>query len=1131
MNGRHRKIDGYRITKGLGSGADGIVLQAIHPRLNDLEVAIKLLDPMQRTLSAEERQALQASFGREIWIGARLRHQALLPVIDSDTSSDNGQPPYHVTWSFADAVPLSRPEGRSRLLGPEAGRNAFRTACEAIAEIADGLEVMHSSRMWHLDIQEGNILVRSNPRVTCLLMDYGKAAVRTMPSGELWCDSPTKAEASWPPWHRGLELRSASDEALTEIDLYQLGITLARLVDQDVPGTVPTERHPVSVGPADLDVYRNIQLGGRWAATQRLSQIVGRFCARHESCRWLLVSPFTILLCALQKLLSLSTRVQSAFPAGNNSFLASYSCPPDLARVVRSLTSQNPIRRYRSAKDLANDLRSISMDRRLQSPSNRQHAGSGPKMAWVDGIAVSVVSCSARTWLLVLGLGLALVWGLRQHGQRLAIALESRTLKQLVTLRDCSQSFEAAADAILSDEPRGDVYLSSLSELESSLLPLASSEAAETCRQWLRRQASSLLIELNGHSRLVRRIQFSKDGKLLFSTAEDGYVISWSVQTRAPLRRIQLPINGEPTSLSYSDASRRLCIANRLGDIVVLDEPRSKVVTHVKAAGCTAVALSPAGDIVAWVDSMGRVSLETIPHPTGKTVILAEYPIAEGQRRVGSGDFVGGLTFSSSGRYLLMTTTEVIVRWDLVSQSVRSLSRRVEYGGNSRPVALPDGDTFVVTASKGYGLLEIDAESLAEVRIAPLTQSVGPNEQIGLVAAGEHLIAGSSRGGAMVVVNRTTQRDRWKVPRSVQVPTDIAISSDDNVLAWATGKSIVLASLQQITPTADVDIDLGREDNCPFYISQSGKSVIAKLAPRIACFTFSPFDQVHHVAIPDGDLGEICAVRWLDGGRIPSINVVTCDLGDSGSKNAAVRWYRVEQPQQLGFRLVLEHECRVPRQDIPDSVDYPPLAAFSDDRRWLALGNLESEHDVEVVDLLGKEHVGGFSSRESGARIADMVELAFETGGYRLAAIRGKGSLLVGNILTLETQFQQGTTPATHAAAAFLPGSQELVTTAHDGVHLFSLNHIATPKAVLRSNGHSVNSVAVSGSGETILAGYDDGVLGIWDRRGQTCLLNWACGDSNSGEWAILALKCSPDLATIATQHRNGRLRVWRLGE
>ncbi len=293
-----RRIGDYQIKREIGQGGMGRVYLASRADGRfDKQVALKLV---QRGMMSAE---VLDRFRLERRILAGLEHPAIARIYDAG-ASDDGQP--YFVMEYVEGLPIDRYCNREDL-GVEGRLRLFQRVCGAVQHA-------HQNLIVHRDLKPANILVTADglPK----LLDFGIAK---------WLDPEDGREpVSTRPWQRRLTPEYASPEQIrgealtTASDVYSLGVLLYELL---------TGRRPYrfqSANPEEIErVFRQ-----REPRKPSLA-VTGRQPPDNGD------GP----------------------PASSSSPARGRQLAGDLDNIVLKALHQDPLRRYGSADQLAEDVR------------------------------------------------------------------------------------------------------------------------------------------------------------------------------------------------------------------------------------------------------------------------------------------------------------------------------------------------------------------------------------------------------------------------------------------------------------------------------------------------------------------------------------------------------------------------------------------------------------------------------------------------------------------------------------------------------------------------------------------------------------------------------------------------------
>jgi len=208
-----RKLGRYEILRRLGSGAMGIVFEALDSDRNE-RVALK-------TLHKLDPSALYR-LKNEFRTVADLAHPNLVSL--HELVSVQGQ--WFMTMEFIDGVSMVDYVRRSPERVAQRARNAMR-------QLARGLNALHSAGKLHRDVKSPNVLVDANERT--VLLDFGLAADSVVHNVDLTVDEGILGTPAY------MSPEQACGESPTQAsDWYAVGVILYECLCGELPYTGPT---------------------------------------------------------------------------------------------------------------------------------------------------------------------------------------------------------------------------------------------------------------------------------------------------------------------------------------------------------------------------------------------------------------------------------------------------------------------------------------------------------------------------------------------------------------------------------------------------------------------------------------------------------------------------------------------------------------------------------------------------------------------------------------------------------------------------------------------------------------------------------------------------------------------------
>lgn len=204
-----KKIGVYQITKLLGKGGNGVVYLA--KRIDDFEkeVAIKIIPNFETSKYSTE------NFRRERQILARLEHPNIAQILDGGTTSEDI--PYLV-MEYVDGLPLN--------LFCEKNNLSIQEKLEIFQDVCQAVSFAHQNLVVHRDLKPNNILVTKDGKVK--LLDFGIA--KLLAQGDLdFSESKTIEGNALTPEYASPE-QINSENITTASDVYSLGVVLYELL-------------------------------------------------------------------------------------------------------------------------------------------------------------------------------------------------------------------------------------------------------------------------------------------------------------------------------------------------------------------------------------------------------------------------------------------------------------------------------------------------------------------------------------------------------------------------------------------------------------------------------------------------------------------------------------------------------------------------------------------------------------------------------------------------------------------------------------------------------------------------------------------------------------------------------------
>ncbi len=233
---------------------------------------------------------------------------------------------------------------------------------------------------------------------------------------------------------------------------------------------------------------------------------------------------------------------------------------------------------------------------------------------------------------------------------------------------------------------------------------------------------------LNGHEGIVREVEFTSDGKMLVSGAEDNTVIVWDIATSASVRTLTGHTD-EVTSIALSPDNTIIASGSRDSTIILWDlasgERLRDLTGHEDRV--QSVAFSPDGTLLLSADDNG---------------VLKIWDVATGDMLrdiAGHEDRVLSAVFSPDGTRLAAGGREAVAL--IFDAESGDILQRLPHAGTIFEVAFnPDG-TMVATASDDgtVGVWEVESGA----KVLTLVGHTGSVRTVDFSADGRTIISGS----------------------------------------------------------------------------------------------------------------------------------------------------------------------------------------------------------------------------------------------------------------------------------------------------------------------------------------------------------------------------------------------------
>lgn len=216
-------LDRYALRRLVGKGGMANVYEAEDQQFQR-KVAVKVFK--------REDEEMLRRFIREARLMASLRHEHLVPIIDSGQCQLDGETCYYIVMPLLDGGTLRARIRRSPL--------PLQEACRIIHDIGGALDYIHNQGIIHRDIKASNVLL--NVDGECYLTDFGIARI-TNDATHLTGTGDVLGTVDYV----APELFEPDRRADARSDLYSLGVLLYEMVTGRLPFTAESQLVVVSM--------------------------------------------------------------------------------------------------------------------------------------------------------------------------------------------------------------------------------------------------------------------------------------------------------------------------------------------------------------------------------------------------------------------------------------------------------------------------------------------------------------------------------------------------------------------------------------------------------------------------------------------------------------------------------------------------------------------------------------------------------------------------------------------------------------------------------------------------------------------------------------------------------------------
>jgi WD40 repeat protein len=1053
----------YIVSGEIGRGGLGRVLRA-HDRRLGRAVALKEI------LRPDATPEHVARFLREARLAARLQHPAIVPVYELGTRED-GAPFY--TMKLVAGEPLDEVIARTRALGERLA------LLPTILAVADAIAYAHDRQIIHRDLKPANVIV--GPFGETVVVDWGIAK-----------DLST-AEARQP----------AADDAGEE---EEASIALEETL-LDVDSGAPRTRVGRTVGT--LGYMPPEQLHGE-RVDERADVFALGACIYHALTG---ARPYEEASGA-----ELRGRVAEAAPIPIER--REPSIPPELAAIVKKAMARGPEERYRTAKELAADLR-------------RFEAGQ------LVGAHHYTRAALLRRWLVRHRRAVLAVVGL------VAVAATFATIAARRVLDERARA-EERANALTMVEARASLArdpTATIGWLET--YPLGGAERAQVVPLALDAQSRGVARHvLRGHNGDVAQLAVSPDMRHAATAGDQRNVRIWDVVAGRLERTFERTATTQRLAFSRDGAWLGVTAADGALALVEVATGETRVMASLHAHGASG--LAPVAEGFATCGEDGAVRVVALPSGATRTLATFERPcddlaassdgrqlavidaekahvidVASGQTRalaLAYGQIHARVAWSPEGaRLALVEAKPALAVWDLRTGAVTALTGHE--GRITRAVFTSDGARLVTSgADKTVRVWDLATGSsralLGHDRVVEHVD-VAPGGRFALSCSEDTTarLWDLETGDASVLRGHTAHAKACRFTHDGR--TAITTSADGTVRIWdvEATRSRVLAGHEDdvrtvaYAPEGTRAASGGQDNRVRVWDLATGKSfVLAGHESAVTRVRFLGADRLVSA-------GEDGTARLWDLGASPprALEVVRHDgainylaVDDAAFYTAAADGTaRVVSRDGVVIRTIRAHEGQA--RYVASSPDGASIATCGDDR-VARLWNVRSGERLH--ELAGHtDTVSAVAWSPDGTKIAtsswdSTVRVWDARSGAATATLRGHRGRLW--------------------RVAFSPDSAHLASSGNDGE--LRLWTPATGEGVaLVGHEGNVRTLAFSPDGAWLASGGNDGTIRIWR------VSDGALAAVRRAESAVVSVAWSPDGRTLLSGGWDRMVRLWPL--
>jgi WD40 repeat protein/serine/threonine protein kinase len=1006
------QINNYLVLEYLERGGMGLVYRAWQQGANR-EVALKML----RTgvgASADDVRGLRA----EAENAARLDHPNIVPIFE--VGDYQGQP--YFSMKLIEGGSLARlPSGLAD--------DPFQVA-QLLLTIARAVHHAHQRGLLHRDLKPANILLRRKSEI-----ENSKSET----------DSPVRA-------HRRPGGREPRNHAG---GLYRISDYVPLVTDFGLAQHIGT----VSEGKAGTPSY----MAPEQASGEKLLSVAVDVYGLGAILYELLTGRPPFRGATVEETLSL-IRTQPLVPPR----VFWPRVPRDLEAICRKCLEKDPMQRYSSAEELAQDLERFLKYHPVQARPRRVPSRIA-LWVWRQPILAALV----LTLVVLAGLGAGYWSELGKSGR-------------LETLRNQVLYYKTILLA---------QYYLTTGQLNNA------SDALDQCpkelRQWeyhfLQRACKRNVVTLTGHAAQVRTIQYSLDGSTVLTAGEDGRVNLWdpvSGRLRLPL---EVQLTGGVSACFCSDGSGLGVLTAAADQPVRLWDARTGQVRRTFSVNGTRVAAARQEPIVAWIDREKTLRVWRLdsPRPPEQAPAVAEAQDLLRRLPPGSSQ-VNALALSPDGRYVAIGGIGGLLQvWDTFT------------GKEPHRLVVPKSAGWTDIWALAF---HTDGRHLAVGGIRPIVWDLVTGQPVLQYDGTSELTCSSldfsSDGTRLAATFRDGQVRVWDAARgkTVLAPrksklqiTSAVFSPDGRHLAWARGRDAVIEDLQRPVEPPGLVLRQAGQKIWALALSPDGRLLAARSATEVILWDRETGQRRWDIRLADEVASEVPLAFSPDGrslttgGKEETLQFWETDTGKPTTEVPARNTrFLTFAPRTAGWLLATtdggnsvvlwrgDGGRKLVLQDA--GVGEVRGLSFAPDGRRLAVCG--SKGAVKIWDCTGPRPRPPLLCRGT---TRSVWCVAFSPDGQQLAAGGADESVFVWDSQTGQELFTLPGHTGNIASVAFSPDGRRLASCSNDGA--IKLWDPQTGHEVLTLTGHEhyVTGVAFSNDGRHLASCSHDGTVRLWD--------------------------------------------------